>query len=591
MKNQFPKTCKFLFSCCALVTILFNPALTQPKINPKDTIGIRDLKMAYSTYCLASDLIDIMRRGYKTEGSKLFLGEKATQIYDKSIRTSLRLYNILKDDLYKNQAFQFSEKNKSSVLLASLSESKAKKFSDIPDSVLQYEKELKIDLAFYDKSIAEEQNQGKDADSAKIALWQDKLFNLKQKYDALIKRLESKYPQYYKLKYDVKTATVKDIQTEILDDRTALIEYFTGDTSIYIFSVTKSSFEVIRVKKDSLFNDFVTRMRDGIYKRRYPLYVHWAFPLYQTLLEPVLKLPVFSSVNKKGEKQIQNLLIIPDGMLGYIPFEALLTQVADESVEDYKTLSFLIKEYSVNYSYSATLVLENIQTKKMLAKSTKGKSQDVRNDFMAFAPVFSPEMGERLFRERTVPDIPATETEVKEIAKLFEQKQKKSKIFTFKDALEDPLKTAELANYKFIHFATHGYIDESKPELSSILLATDTSRSKEDGTLFSGETFNLRMNADMVTLSACETGLGKVVRGEGIMGLSRGFLYAGANSLVVSLWRVSDNSTSDLMLDLYRNILDNKSKISALREAKLKMINEGIFVAPYFWAPFILIGK
>ena len=123
------------------------------------------------------------------------------------------------------------------------------------------------------------------------------------------------------------------------------------------------------------------------------------------------------------------------------------------------------------------------------------------------------------------------------------------------------------------------------------MLAQDSTLA-EDGILYLGEVYNLNLNADLVVLSACETGLGKIARGEGLIGLTRGFLYAGAQNLLVSLWQVNDASTSQLMIDFYRNMLNGESKPTALREAKLALIeNDPKYAGPYYWAPFVLIGK
>ena len=159
------------------------------------------------------------------------------------------------------------------------------------------------------------------------------------------------------------------------------------------------------------------------------------------------------------------------------------------------------------------------------------------------------------------------------------------------DASEALIKANNLKNYKYLHFATHGMVNESKPELSRVFLCP---KGDEDGSLFSGEIYNLKINADLVTLSACETGLGKIAEGEGIVGLSRSLMYAGAENLVVSLWQVADASTAQLMIDFYKEHLyhsENDLFSDDLRKAKLKLLNSENYYNPYYWAPFILVGK
>jgi CHAT domain-containing protein len=145
-----------------------------------------------------------------------------------------------------------------------------------------------------------------------------------------------------------------------------------------------------------------------------------------------------------------------------------------------------------------------------------------------------------------------------------------------------------------LHFATHGTVDEINPELSKIFLAQSQHETQEDGCLFAGEIYNLSLNADLVTLSACETGLGKQMKGEGIIGLSRAFLYAGAKNLIVSLWSVADESTANFMIDFYEKTAQNNAQkgfSESLQTAKKNMIQHEKYSAPYYWAAFILIGN
>jgi CHAT domain-containing protein len=151
-------------------------------------------------------------------------------------------------------------------------------------------------------------------------------------------------------------------------------------------------------------------------------------------------------------------------------------------------------------------------------------------------------------------------------------------------------KSADISGYKYLHLATHGIVHESKPELSRIFLSPDAT---EDGSLYSGEIFGLSINADLVALSACETGLGKIEKGEGIIGLSRSLMYAGAKNMMVSLWQVSDASTSELMIEFYRQHLHHSTNMKFaddLRKAKLGLLKGDTYQDPYYWAPFVLIG-
>lgn len=188
--------------------------------------------------------------------------------------------------------------------------------------------------------------------------------------------------------------------------------------------------------------------------------------------------------------------------------------------------------------------------------------------------------------------LPHTRREVEQIARLYAGSD--VALFTGEQAREESVKAERLERYRFVHFAAHGLLNENAPPYSGIVLSLPPAGKREaveDGLLQVYEIFNLKLNADMVVLSACETGLGKEVRGEGMVGLTRAFLYAGAQAVVVSLWKVADVSTAELMVRFYRHLKAGMSKAEALRRAKLGLLEEGRIVHPFHWAPFILVGK
>ena len=186
-------------------------------------------------------------------------------------------------------------------------------------------------------------------------------------------------------------------------------------------------------------------------------------------------------------------------------------------------------------------------------------------------------------------ELSATESEAKQLNEIFKRKGIKSNSYTYASASESNIKSQEISNSEYLHFATHGIVDENNPELSQIYLSTQSN--SEDGNLYTGEIYNLKLNADLVALSACETALGKIYKGEGIIGLSRSLLYAGANNMLVSLWNVADQSTADFMVKFYENALTLQSYNKGLQQSKKEMIDQKKYAAPFYWAPFILIGQ
>jgi CHAT domain-containing protein len=267
---------------------------------------------------------------------------------------------------------------------------------------------------------------------------------------------------------------------------------------------------------------------------------------------------------------IKSLIIIPAGRLAIIPFEALVSK--DDDSGDYRNAPFLIKKYSVRYEFSAGLLLQKSKTKTNPSPS-----------IFLCAPVTFPPSDHLI-------NLPGTLKEVDSISDIFKEKHLTAAVYTGTKANETEIKSGDLKKYSLIHLATHGLVNESDPQLSCVYLQPDEPR--DDGILYAGEIYNLQLNANLVTLSACKTGLGKITKGEGVIGLSRALIYAGARNILVSFWSVGDVSTARLMKDFYRNELnDPRAGFSEnLRKGKLELLKSEKYSAPYYWAPFILIG-
>jgi len=575
----------------------------------KNLSGYDCLKLAIKHYQACDTLIDLIRKEISTQSDKIALGEQSSQVYEEAIIACENLK--VKSDKSKDKKrcddleFYFSEKNKSAVLLEALAGQEAQKFAGIPDSLLQIEHNLKTDITFYTKQLAELEN----LDKAKINLYQNNLFNRNRSYDSLIMVFEAQFAKYHELKYSQKTAAITNIQ-KLLDKKSAMLSYLVGDSTITIFTITKKTTDIRQISKPVNFIDTIETFRTSITqnsKRARSKYTNTAYSIYDLIFPKTL------------DSKIENLIIVPDNVLATIPFEALLTENPSniKNLEDFGTMPYLVRKYNISYSYSASLFERTFPKKKNRHKTTPEYS--ALNDWLAYAPVFSDEnekgisMASReLMRQLKklkkdtiltrsllftsgdeIPSLPGTESEVKNIFNQFDKLNYKAKVELKNSANEQSIKLGILDNYRIIHFATHGFVNSEKPELSGIVLAQDTIGG-QDGILYAGEIYNLKLNADLVVLSACETGLGQIKKGEGIIGLTRALLYAGTRSIMVSLWQVSDESTSDLMIDFYKNLLEDKNNQNYsqnLRQAKLKMIKEDKFSHPFYWSPFILIGK
>jgi CHAT domain-containing protein len=374
-------------------------------------------------------------------------------------------------------------------------------------------------------------------------------------------------------------ATLAEVKSTIEDRNTVLLEYSLGDSSSYVWIITKENHWFIKLPARETLQEQIETLRFALLdpqQDNLDFFINSGYSLYNKLISPAEKY-----LSKKS-----SLIILPDGILHYLPFQALLTKELSSSQKiSYTSLPYLTNDYPISYGQSAS-VLVNLMEHQAQAKDDNQHSHNL----LAFGdPVYESAGSEAQIDRNSLNRLVHSGNEVKEIAKMFPDGS--SRVYLREEALEENFKNnPELSFFKYIHFATHGLIDEENPENSSIVLSQG-GESEEDELLKAEEIAQSRLQADLVVLSACRSGLGKMVRGEGIIGLTRAFMFAGSPSVVASLWNVSDASTTILMQRFYANLLQkNLSKTEALQQAQISMISEGQYAHPFFWAPFILIG-
>jgi CHAT domain-containing protein/Tfp pilus assembly protein PilF len=505
---------------------------------------------ALNTLNFCDELIKELRISRTNKKDQLALSDLASEVYQDAQRISIRLSEIsLLSNDYMSQALKYSEKAKGISLLSALVESEAKNFAKIPQELINTENLLQIEMAYLNTQISV--NSDKEMESK----FRSVLFETKSRYDQLIKKIEIEYPEYYNLKHSSTVATLNEIQNALATDQAVLnYAYDEEADEIFLYFITNEKLKFYRISNANEVNKYLRAYRNTLIYNLKPEFEQISQQIYEWLLP--LKIP----------SNIQKLSIIPDGELGKVPFEALLTKKTRVST-NYKNKNFLLKQYEIKYGFSITLHIDN-------------KQRSFENSAILIAPV--------AFNSVFLPDLPGTNTEVDDIKLVFSNQQINIQSLLREDATENNFKNGKLNNYKYIHLATHGLVNIETPELSGVYFNKDQS---EDGVLYTSEIYALNINADLVTLSACETGLGEVNRGEGIIGLGSAFTYAGAKNLIVSVWKVSDRSTAGLMTQFYQHSIDNSQSYSAgLRQAKLEMLNSE-FSSPYYWAPFMLWGN
>lgn len=523
-------------------------------------------------------LTEKMRATYLGQESKLFIAESSHEGLSRAINTSFELYKLTGHHTYLHKAFNYAEKSKSSVLLSSMQEIQNKKNLGIPANLQTQEEELRSERELYKKKIYEERQRAVP-DSEKLGLWQGKLLDISQRLDSIGSYIRLTYPEFAS-KYDNEVISI-DLVQQLLSADEVLIEYSFNDTSMFVLLISDEFEYFIRKPIDGTFmesmdvlgaflrnNDFAGNTYDD-----YKSYTEAAYALYEVLLEPL--------EDMIGNRQ---LIIIPDGELGYIPFEALLTEPPEDGSMDYRSLPYLIYRFGTNYSYSATLHFGVNRMKKTADRQ-----------LLAFAPSYEHVKdinSEKFPTFRNYSDVLVPlryiSEEIHNIAGIMDADNYEGDRATEKTFRE------KAPDYDILHLAMHTLINDENPMYSQLVFTLNNDTLEDnDGLLNTYELFNIRLSARMAVLSACNTGYGQLRQGEGVMSLARGFISAGVPSIIMTLWAVEDKSGSVLMSRFYENLEEGSEINVALRQSKLAYLQSAdqLGAHPYLWSGYVSIGS
>jgi CHAT domain-containing protein len=547
------------------------------KLGPEDQRNGKDKSITESeekqrtVADLAIQLLNKLLHQTSNEKDKLRILRQTSLWVDRSLK-------VLNTGEHSSNAFALVDQNKSVLLFQATKSEAAYKLGNLPDSLVWKDKKmLKKQSQLEAKLIEKRPKTEKDS-------LRNELNHVNQDIGSFVKMIEAAYPKYHKLKYQQVDTKVADIQA-LLDDHTVLIEYLISDSLIHIFKVDKNEVlwfsqpldkeelkDNIKALHKALSNyKLVIKDKNKAY-RNYTEKAHW---FYQKILKPILK----------DKTNIQNLIIVSDGELGHLPFETFLVEPPPQSLTDYHELHYLVNDYNISYNYSATLWKEN---KEAPAPKNNGQILGMAANYNI--KLDSSMMNVRLPTDQWLRDVlkplPAARKEVETL------QEKYQGFFAFDTLASEKMVKEKAASFAILHFATHGILDNKRPILSSLAFTEDND-SIESNFWQAHEISKIQLNADLVVLSACETGYGKFEKGNGIASLARAFMYAGASSLIVSLWQVNDYATSAIMANLYDNLANGMKKDEALRQAKIQYMKsaKGVLAHPAFWSPFIMMGK
>jgi CHAT domain-containing protein len=535
-----------------------------------------ELKKRYSDaslyYKKAIRVIDRIRSQINVASYKSSFARNKQKVYESLITLISRL-SISEEPENLKEMFHVIESAKARAFLESLGESKVNIRERLTPELLEQEKKISNQISRAIRKLTGEELTG---DQQKILL--QELKRTEDDYSLLMQKIRTEVPEVANMVAPV-PCRLEEVQDQILDYKTALIEYFLGEEESYVFLITKKGIELhLLPGREEIWSSLKAYLK--VLSAR-PEGKFQGFKASRRLAKEFLCIDRWNIPDS-----VENLIIIPDGVLYYLPFETLIRDVKNKSSEN-----FLISKYKISYAPSSSSLL-------FLTKDTK---KDYKKDLLAFGnPAYT--WNGKSARKKLIPSeilkevyqnegfdlgsLPYSEREVKGIAKFF-QKTKQDTYLNHR-ASEKTIKNHTLNNYQILHFACHAILDERFPFRSALVLSKEDSLD-EDGFLQVSEIYNLRMTSNLVILSACQTGRGRMEKGEGVLGLPRIFFYSGAKSVVSTLWKIDDRSTSVFMNHFYGFLSQGRSKAQSLQMAKLKMIKSK-YSHPFYWSAFVLNG-
>jgi CHAT domain-containing protein/tetratricopeptide (TPR) repeat protein len=552
------------------------------------------LDKAREFYQQAIEIMEEVRANLGGEEERASFFQDKVKVYKDLVAALMQLHDKDATKHYGAEAFRFAERGRARAFLDLLGEAKNVDQTIDPD-LLKRQQEIQANISKLNAQLIKERSkEPAKQDIEKIKELEEALSKVDVERADWLRELRQRNRRYADLKYP-EPLKLEQAQ-RMLADHSLVLVYSLGEQESFLFAVSRDGYRVAKLPRSSDIAESVEKLIAAITDgagASLEKYRAQAVKLYRELI-----LPVGELLADKRE-----LIIIADDILHRLPFEALISpSIANEPAvrSDYSKWPYLVRQFSISYAPSVT-VLAN------LSDHHEGAGA-MQKAFVAYA---DPNYDQRnvpaivsLFRSAgdgqqwKLGRLPYSRYEVEEIAKLFAKGQAD---LYFKDsAREENVKAKDrLSQYRIVHFSAHGLVNEKRPRFSSIVLSLPkvdkqgNPLSEEDGLLSFYEILNLKLNADLVVLSACQTGMGKEIKGEGMMGLMRAFMYAGTPSVVVSLWNVNDRSAADLMIRFYKHLWrpgsEKLNKAEALRKAQLEVIDLGN--KPYHWAPFILVGK
>jgi CHAT domain-containing protein len=517
---------------------------------------------SWQTINLDVQFVDKVRQSYYDAEDKAFLIDQSYRVFSQALSLCHLQLTKSGNEAWADTAFALMERSKALNLMDAVKHENARQFAGIPDSILEIESQLRLGISLREESIREMRTGAEDKNEIVLITLSD-LEKEKKVYRALLKSIEAEYPEYYQLKYGVLKNNLKDIQ-EILGEDESVIEYFVAEEMIFTLVVERNRKQLFVNRDAKLVGQQIGRYQESIEacingannKVKDSMYINSTVELYERLVVPLL--PLKSSI-----------IVIQDGPLYYLSFAGLITEQPAQYY-DWRKHSYMVNEREISYCYSMTLCHELRQ-----------KSQAGTDRSMIFAPDFEQDGG--------VSRLEFNGEEARQVALMTSGESLMNADCTTA-AVRDVLSTQ--SGYRLVHFATHGVANTANGTDSYLQFAGP----QESNRLYARELYNYSINADLVYLSACETGSGQLRRGEGVISIARAFFFAGTRSLVTALWSISDERAKDLTLGFYKELMDGTSVDGSVASSQRQYIRnlsteQRNLAHPAYWSALVPIGS
>jgi CHAT domain-containing protein/tetratricopeptide (TPR) repeat protein len=506
--------------------------------------------------------------------------QQQQQFFESKISPYYEMIDLLIGQSNWQEALAFAERSKGRTLLDVLSNGKINITKALFVQEQQQESNLTAELASLNSQIYKEKQRQKP-DQTRLAELTARLEKTRLQMDAFQTNLYASHPELRIQRGQIQPLSATEAALLIPDNNTALLEFVVQENQSFLFVLTRSNklsqaatklqvYKLNLSRKD--LTDLTRRFNQRITSRSLG-FQELATQLYDWLLKP-------AQAQLRG---INRLVIVPDGVLWELPFQALLSAPR----------RFLLEDYTISYAPSLT-VLKEMQALRAKRRNSKSRT----NTLLALGnPAIGTQTAEKVtavFMDERLLPLPEAERQVKALQQIYGSKN--SKIYIGTQATEERLKQ-EAGHYQILHLATHGILNDASPMYSHLVLSQLQGNATNDGLLEAWEIMKLDLNADLVILSACDTARGRVGAGEGMIGLAWSLFVAGSPTTVVSQWKVETESNSELMVAFHRNLRLNAnnakapvSKAEALRRAALKLMKNPKYSHPFYWTPFVIIG-